>query len=250
MFGHPGHSGCNCQGSQHMSCSQRHCRFPVSTPWSEPVLVDRKREWGSCGAGGRGVGQRGKQDTAVAGRALAQPHSAAPSTHVVSQLADPAGEPTWVSLEPALLVPGRGHPAVVDADELVACVPPALGSHHIGNLHEELLAGDGDQENSGERGSLIPSTDRATAGACPARGWASDSTQTAKGCDEGPGSGHSLSALAQGWHTGAPGDRAPRRDGCPQPWPSAELPVLELPRGQDPLPHLALGTSPPAGGDT
>lgn len=74
MFGHQGHSGCNCQGSQHMSCSRHRCRFPASAPWSGPALTDRKRTGDGEAVRQEEVklGWQGKQNPTLADRALAQ----------------------------------------------------------------------------------------------------------------------------------------------------------------------------------
>lgn len=74
MFGHPGRSGCNCQGSQRTSCSRHRCRFPASAPWSGPMLADRMRTGDGAAARQEEVelGWQGKQNPTPAGRALAQ----------------------------------------------------------------------------------------------------------------------------------------------------------------------------------
>lgn len=157
MSGHPGHSGCSCQGSQHTSSSPHRCRSPVSALWSGPVCADRDRRWDGADkkAGGRGFGAAREAGPYPSSGAAVLPspapglghHRAMVVTHVVGQPADPAGEAFRVRLQPALPVPRRGHPAVVNADELVAGVPPAVGDHPVRHLHEQLLAAGKKAEN-------------------------------------------------------------------------------------------------------
>lgn len=104
----------------------------------------RKRIWGSKGS--RALSQQRCSRPALPGSRAGSPPCHG-GTHVVGQPADPAGEAFRVRLQPALPVPRRGHPAVVNADELVAGVPPAVGDHPVRHLHEQLLAAGKKAEN-------------------------------------------------------------------------------------------------------